>query len=84
MPPGTKEVLHFHSVAQQFFFVLKGEARFYVEDEIHLVKEGQGLPVSPKAKHFIANEGEERLSFLVISQPSTESDRTNVEASGFV
>lgn len=84
MGPGTKETLHFHSVAQQFFFVLKGKARFSVEDEIHLAEEGQGLRVPAGAKHFIANEGNGPLSFLVISQPATEGDRTNINANGFV
>ena len=79
MPPGTKERLHFHSAAQQFFFVLKGTASFYVNDEKQLLKEHQGLLVLPEAKHFIANESNDLLSFLVISQPSTEGDRTNVE-----
>ena len=79
MPPGEREALHFHVAAQQFFFILGGTANLYVNDEKQLLKEGQGLLVLPKAKHFIANEGEEPLSFLVISQPSTNNDRMNIE-----
>lgn len=30
MPPKTSEKLHFHELAQQFFYVLKGEATFYL------------------------------------------------------
>lgn len=84
MQPGTKETLHFHCVAQQFFFVLKGEACFYMEDEIHLMKEGQGLLVPAGAKHFVAAGGNGPLSFLVISQPATEGDRTNIGTKQFV
>ncbi len=79
MPAGSQETLHFHAAAKQFFFILGGTANLYVNDEKQLLKEGQGLLVGSKAKHFIANESEEPLSFLVISQPSTEGDRIDVK-----
>ena len=78
MPSGTLESLHFHSNAQQFFFILRGTATFYVEDSKKIVNEQQGLLISPKTKHYIANETNETLDFLVISQPSTHNDRTPV------
>lgn len=78
MPPGTKEKKHFHTIAQQFFFILKGEAAFYVDEETLKVKAGQGLSILPHCKHFIANEGNEDLEFLVISNPSTNNDRTEI------
>ena len=79
MPSGTKEKLHFHSTAQQFFYVLKGTATFYIEHEKQNVNAQQGIKISPNTKHFIANETEKRLDFLVISQPATNNDRTLVE-----
>jgi mannose-6-phosphate isomerase-like protein (cupin superfamily) len=79
MPPDTKEQLHFHNHAQQFFFILKGSATFYVEVERIIVPEQKGLLINPKTKHFIANETLEQLEFLVISQPSTNKDRITIE-----
>lgn len=76
MPGGTSEKLHFHSLAQQFFFILKGTATFYVETEKLSVYKQQGLHILPNTKHFIANETHEPLEFLVISQPTTNNDRT--------
>jgi mannose-6-phosphate isomerase-like protein (cupin superfamily) len=76
MPSGTKEKLHFHTNAQQFFFVLKGKATFYLNDEIEIIKEQKGILIEPKTKHCIANETNEVLEFLVISQPTTNNDRT--------
>ncbi|WP_395049288.1 cupin domain-containing protein [Flavobacterium sp.] len=76
MPRGTKEKLHFHTNAQQFFFVLKGKATFYLNDEIEIIKEQKGILIEPKTKHYIANETDEVLNFLVISQPTTNDDRT--------
>lgn len=79
MPGGTKEKLHFHSYAQQFFYILKGTAVFYSEGNKEIIKKHQGLLIAPMAKHFIANETIELLEFLVISQPTTSNDRTNIE-----
>jgi mannose-6-phosphate isomerase-like protein (cupin superfamily) len=79
MPPGTREQLHFHTNAQQFFFIVKGIATFYVDNKKEIVTEQQGLLINKNTKHFIANETNEPLDFLVISQPSTHKDRTNVQ-----
>jgi mannose-6-phosphate isomerase-like protein (cupin superfamily) len=78
MPIGAKEQLHFHNHAQQFFFILKGTATFYVEDDTIMVQEQKGLLIKPKAKHYIANETHEQLDFLVISQPTTNNDRITI------
>lgn len=79
MPKYTKEKLHLHSKAQQFFFILKGIATFYVADKIELINENRGILIDPKTEHYIANETKEELDFLVISQPTTNSDRTIIE-----
>ncbi len=76
MPDGTREKLHFHTHAQQFFFVLKGTATFYLEQDKIVLTEQKGLLITPTTKHYIANETAEALDFLVISQPTTNWDRT--------
>ncbi|MEO7140871.1 MAG: cupin domain-containing protein [Ferruginibacter sp.] len=78
MPSGTIEKQHFHMNAQQFFFILKGEAAFYIEGQKHILKNGQGFLVAPKAKHYIQNATNEVLEFLVISQPSAITDRIDL------
>lgn len=79
MPSGAKKKLHFHTNAQQFFFILKGTATFYIDHNIEIVTEQEGLRIPPKTKHYIANKTNERLDFLVISQPSTNNDRITFE-----
>lgn len=78
MPVGEREKLHYHEKSQQFFFILKGEATFYVEEEIFTVTPQRGLLIKPNIKHYIANESNEILEFLVISQPNTSKDRINI------
>jgi mannose-6-phosphate isomerase-like protein (cupin superfamily) len=79
MPSGTKDKWHFHTHAQQFFFVLHGLATFYLDDKKYSVGEQQGITIPPMTKHYIANEMTEDLEFLVISQPTTKNDRTTLE-----
>lgn len=79
MPAGTQEVLHYHKVAQQFFFITKGKAFFEVDEVILIVHEGEGLHIEAGRKHRIMNKEEEgTLEFIVCSQPSAENDGYNL------
>lgn len=80
MPSGTKEKWHFHTIAQQFFYILKGTATFYTNNETTQVNAHQGISIPANTKHYIANESPENLEFLVISQPNTLHDRTEIES----
>ena len=75
MPKKTKEKLHFHEKAQQFFYILSGTATFYINDEKFELNAKEGISILQNFKHFIANESLEDLEFLVISNPSTNNDR---------
>ena len=79
MPPGTSEQKHYHRLASQFFFILKGRAVFEIEDEIVSADTGQGIHIRPLVKHKIRNEEETGLEFILSSQPSTRNDRINCE-----
>lgn len=79
MPSGTAEKLHFHEVAEQVFYILRGEAIFDINNEKFSVKAGESISVQPESKHFIANESQDELEFLVISSPSTHNDRIEIE-----
>jgi len=79
MPSRTKEKLHLHSKAQQFFYILKGKATFYINGKTESISENQGILIDPQIEHYIANETGELLDFLVISQPTTNNDRTTLE-----
>lgn len=43
MPPGAAEVRHFHHRAQQFFYILSGEALMEVEGCLITLVAGQGM-----------------------------------------
>ncbi len=75
MPSKTKELKHYHSISQQFFFILKGEATFELESGIIMVVQGEGIHILPNIKHQINNNTENDLEFLVVSQPNIRTDR---------
>ena len=86
MPPHTAEASHYHELARQFFFILKGVAVFEITGEGGagegpVVKERimvaaqEGLEIPPLLRHRIINETEEDLEFILCSQPSTAGDR---------
>ncbi|RZJ50079.1 MAG: cupin domain-containing protein [Chryseobacterium sp.] len=79
MPPNTSEKLHFHEIAEQFFYILKGKATFYINKEKRVIKSGESISVLPKLHHYISNESQENLEFLVISNPSTNNDRIEID-----
>jgi mannose-6-phosphate isomerase-like protein (cupin superfamily) len=79
MPPGTEEQIHRHHVAQQFFYVLSGEAVMEFGDQKVAMGPGQGVTVNPDVAHRICNFSDTEVRFLVISQPSTRNgDRENL------
>jgi mannose-6-phosphate isomerase-like protein (cupin superfamily) len=80
VPPGTGEVMHFHTRARQFFHVLSGTATLEFKDRNVSFGAGQGVHVPPQIEHRFANHSDEEVVFLVISSPSTAGDRTNIGA----
>ncbi len=78
MPPGTSETLHRHHKAQQFFFVLKGEATVEVNGKAVKLGPGEGLLVPPGAAHRMRNTSGEPLEFTVTSEPPSHDDREEI------
>ena len=79
VPAGAAEARHYHEKAQQFFFVLSGEATMELEDKKFVLGPRQGIAVPPLAPHRLLNEGKEDLSFLVVSAPMSHGDRVLVD-----
>ena len=81
MPPGSAEQIHRHQVAQQFFYVLFGEAVMEFAGYKVAIAAGKGLSVNPGIPHRIRNQSTNDVRFLVISQPSTKNgDRETLAA----
>jgi mannose-6-phosphate isomerase-like protein (cupin superfamily) len=75
MPPGNAEVRHFHHRAQQFFYILAGEAVIEVDGRSMTLSAGQGVSIPVGKPHQMKNESNADVHFLVISQPPSHGDR---------
>jgi mannose-6-phosphate isomerase-like protein (cupin superfamily) len=75
MPAGTFETRHSHTRARQFFYVLDGELTMEIEHHIFVLKQGDGIEVSPGQQHQAMNKTASAIRILVTSQPPSHGDR---------
>jgi len=80
MPPGSSEVRHYHNAARQFFFVLAGTVTFDIDGRRERLRLHESVEVAAGIAHQIFNESEQDVEFLVVSCPSSHSDRIVVGA----
>ncbi len=80
MPGDTAEVRHFHRHAQQFFYVLSGEAVMEVNGHPVVLTAGEGIWISAGVSHQMKNDSSDEVQFLVISQPPSHGDRVLPES----
>ena len=78
VPAGGAEVMHYHTRARQFFYILEGEGVLGLEAQEIVLKTGQGMEVAPQVNHQFKNRSSADVHFLVISVPSTRGDRVNL------
>ena len=78
VPAGAAEVMHYHQVARQFFYILDGEGIMVFEDHEVTLNKGQGLEIPPQVSHQFKNRSNADVHFLVLSIPTTRGDRINV------
>jgi mannose-6-phosphate isomerase-like protein (cupin superfamily) len=77
MPAGTAEVRHFHHHAQQFFYMLAGEAVVILDGRSIVLTAGEGIWIPAGTAHQLRNTLGDELHFLVISQPPSHGAREN-------
>ena len=78
MAPNTSESPHYHKIAQQFFYILNGNADIILEYQLHKLSSGEGIHIPAKQVHKIENNSSENLEFLVISEPLAHGDRIQI------
>ena len=78
MAPGCSEKCHHHNKATQCFNILEGTALMKIDGQNIALVKGMALHIQPGTDHAIANESSNEIRFLVISAPSTRSDRHEI------
>lgn len=75
LPPAASETRHRHRKAQQFFFVLSGEATLEIEGRLLHLHAREGALVPAGAAHQLQNQTKTELMVLVTSEPPSHGDR---------
>lgn len=79
VPPGSAEQAHCHLKAEQFFYILSGEACFELDSRCLTLSAGEGLHIPAGVNHRLVNKGERELVFTLTSTPPSHGDRRLVE-----
>jgi mannose-6-phosphate isomerase-like protein (cupin superfamily) len=75
LAPGCSETRHHHNKAVQCFYILDGTALMEFDGQSVILDKGMCLHIQPGSDHTIANNSSIDTRFLVMSAPSTRSDR---------
>lgn len=79
VPAGGAEIMHYHTKARQFFYMLEGEGMMTFENYEVVLQKGDGIEINPQVKHQFKKLSNAVVDFLVISLPSIRGDRINLE-----
>lgn len=78
VPSGCAEARHFHTKAEQFFFILSGIASMDLEGEVFTINQNEGIHIPAGSKHQLSNQHEIDLVFTVTSTPPSHGDRIDI------
>jgi mannose-6-phosphate isomerase-like protein (cupin superfamily) len=67
---------HYHRVAEEIYFVLKGQGRMEVDGEITYVRPGDAVLIPAGAWHQLENNGTSELRILCCCAPPYSHDDT--------
>jgi mannose-6-phosphate isomerase-like protein (cupin superfamily) len=69
IPPGGSSAEHYHTGAEETYYVLRGTARMVVDGREFELGPGQACLIQPPERHRVFNEGTEDLEFLAVCAP---------------
>ena len=69
-PPGTASLEHYHTEAEEVYFVLSGRGGIRVEGETRSIGPGDVVVIVPGERHKVWQEGEGDLVLLVSCAPA--------------
>src|SRR5687768_11841064 len=76
LPPGAATTPHYHPRAEEIYYILHGQGRMQIAEELRNVGPGDAIAIPPGQKHQITNTGHGPLVFLCCCAPGYEHDDT--------
>ncbi len=76
LPVGASATPHYHPRTEEIYYILSGQGRMRIVDEVSTVGPGDAIAIPPGAEHEITNIGDETLVFLCCCAPAYEHTDT--------
>ena len=76
LPVGACTQEHFHSQAEEIYYITHGTGRVRIEGELRDVKAGDAIAIPPGQRHKLWNTGTETLRLLCCCAPAYEHSDT--------
>lgn len=81
LPVGASTTPHYHPLTEEIYYILIGQGRMRIADDVREVGPGDAIAIPPGLIHQITNTGAETLKFLCCCAPGYEhSDTVLVDA----
>jgi mannose-6-phosphate isomerase-like protein (cupin superfamily) len=78
--PWNKDKMHYHSVSDQFLYLLSGKIKVKLRNDTIFLKQYQGIMIPAKYPHYVENNENETAVLLTISAPGNSDDRVLMES----
>ncbi len=72
LPVGLSTTPHYHPQCEEIYYILSGQGRMRIADEIEQVGPGDAIAIPPGRVHQITNTGSQPLVFLCCCAPGYE------------
>ena len=79
LKPGQRMGGHYHDKVEETFYVLEGEATFYVDDKPHYLAAGDAVRLQAPERHDVFNESNQPLKMVFIKCPYLPKDKVSCE-----
>jgi mannose-6-phosphate isomerase-like protein (cupin superfamily) len=76
LPVGGQTAAHYHPQTEEIYYILSGEGRMRIGEELRDVGPGDAIAIPPAAIHQITNTGQNVLTFLCCCAPAYEHEDT--------
>lgn len=76
LPVGASTTPHYHPLTEEIYYILSGEGRMRIAEDVQSVGPGDAIAIPPGAEHEISNTGSETLVFLCCCAPAYEHEDT--------
>ncbi|GCC10641.1 glucose-6-phosphate isomerase [archaeon] len=75
---GSATKPHIHKKGEEIYYILDGKGKIYIDDKHSEVNPGECVFIPLEAKHWIENNGKDRLVILCTSSPAYSHDDTEL------